>query len=142
MAINVHRVFLGCRAAAREMLGRGELDCILSTALVSSEYVQLGHTMYDASKGAAMMLTRVTALELSRFDVRVNIIAPGIVETTFGISNPELNRSVGDSFLLDNEDLPKTDDRKTGTEVPVGQLGPPGPRGVVICSWRPTAPST
>jgi NAD(P)-dependent dehydrogenase (short-subunit alcohol dehydrogenase family) len=125
LAINVRGVFLGCRAAARDMLAREDPGCIINTASVSSEYAQIGHTMYDASKGAVMMITRVAALELAQFGVRVNAVAPGIIETTFGSGNPEPDRDIGDSVILDDEELPEIDDLEISTDVPMGRLGTP-----------------
>lgn len=125
LAINVRGVFLGCRAAARDMLAREDPGCIINTASVSSEYAQIGHTMYDASKGAVMMITRVAALELARFGVRVNAVAPGIIETTFGTGNPEPDGDIGDSVILDDEELPEIDDLEISTDVPMGRLGTP-----------------
>jgi NAD(P)-dependent dehydrogenase (short-subunit alcohol dehydrogenase family) len=122
-AINVRGVFLGCRAAARDMLSREESGCIINTASISSEYAQIGHTMYDASKGAVMMITRVASLELARFDIRVNAVAPGLIETTFGTGNPELDRNVSDSFVAG--ELPEIDDHEISVDVPMGRPGSP-----------------
>ncbi|WP_415378854.1 SDR family NAD(P)-dependent oxidoreductase [Halosimplex sp. TS25] len=82
--VNVRGVFAGMQAAARDMLDRGEPGSIVNTASISSELAQPGHAMYDASKGAIMMLTRVAALELAEHGVRVNAVAPGPVDTDIG----------------------------------------------------------
>ena len=87
LGINVRGMFAGCRAAARDMLDREDPGCIVNTASISSEYAQVGHAAYDASKGAVMMLTRVAALELAQHDIRVNAVAPGLVETEIGSEN-------------------------------------------------------
>ncbi|WP_247004470.1 SDR family NAD(P)-dependent oxidoreductase [Halosolutus gelatinilyticus] len=78
---NVRSVFVGCRAAAADMLDREGGGAIINTASISSELAQTGHAAYDASKGAVMMLTRVAALELAWHDIRVNAVAPGAVQT-------------------------------------------------------------
>lgn len=124
-AINVRGVFAGCRAAARDMLDRGETGSIVNTASISSEYAQVGHSMYDASKGAVMMLTRVAAAELAPYDVRVNAVAPGIIETTFGEGNPETDAERAESFLLDDADLPDPNDRDVGSDIPMDRMGTP-----------------
>lgn len=123
-AINVRGVFLGCRAAARDMLAREEPGCIINTASISSEYAQIGHTMYDASKGAVMMITRVAALELAQFGIRVNAVAPGLIETTFGTGNPELDRDSTDSLVV-GEKLPEIDDLAINVDVPMDRPGSP-----------------
>lgn len=85
--INVRGTFAGCRAAARDMLDRETSGCIINTASISSEVAQIGHAVYDASKGAIMMFTRVAALELAHHDIRVNAVAPGPVKTKIGSEN-------------------------------------------------------
>jgi 3-oxoacyl-[acyl-carrier protein] reductase len=43
-----------------------------------------GRAPYTASKGALISLTRLLALELAGFNIRVNCIAPGRVRTNIG----------------------------------------------------------
>jgi NAD(P)-dependent dehydrogenase (short-subunit alcohol dehydrogenase family) len=124
-AINVRGVFAGCRAAAREMLARDDPGCIVNTASISSEYAQIGHSMYDASKGAVMMLTRVAALELARHDIRVNAVAPGIIKTAFGADNPSVEQNHTDGFILASEDLPEIGAQEISTDIPMGRMGTP-----------------
>jgi len=124
LAINVRGVFAGCRAAARDMLDRDEPGCIVNTASISSEYAQVGHTMYDASKGAVMMLTRVAALELAQHDIRVNAVAPGLIDTTFGSGTPELDRTVDDGGILDDASLPDLLDQDMQKTAPMGRGTP------------------
>ncbi|MFB6134819.1 MAG: SDR family NAD(P)-dependent oxidoreductase [Halanaeroarchaeum sp.] len=123
MGINVRGVFAGTRAAARDMLDRDVEGRIVNTASISSEYAQVGHTMYDASKGAVMMMTRVAALELARHDVRVNAVAPGIIRTSFGSGNPDLDAEGG--FILDDADLPDLLEQEIRPEIPAGRMGTP-----------------
>jgi len=82
--VNVRGVFAGMQAAARDMIDRDEPGSIVNTASISSEFAQAEHAMYDASKGAVMMLTRVGALELAEQDIRVNAVAPGAIDTGIG----------------------------------------------------------
>ena len=123
--INVRGVFAGCRAAARDMLERGEPGSIVNTASISSEYAQVGHTMYDASKGAVMMLTRVAALELARYDIRVNAVAPGIIETTFGSGNPDAESSVDDQFIHEDAELPDIGEQGQEARIPMDRMATP-----------------
>lgn len=71
-----------------------------------------------------MMITRVAALELARFGIRVNAVAPGLIETTFGTGNPELDRNNNDSLVVD-EELPEIDDLKINVDVPMDRPGSP-----------------
>ena len=123
-AINVRGVFAGCRAAARDMLDRSEPGCIVNTASISSEYAQLGHTMYDASKGAVMMITRVAALELAGSDIRVNAVAPGLIDTTFGSGTPELDRTAQEPLVSPDSELPDLLDQDVGKDAPMGRGSP------------------
>ncbi|WP_435101328.1 SDR family NAD(P)-dependent oxidoreductase [Halarchaeum sp. P4] len=123
--INVGGVFAGCRAAARDMLDRGVSGSIVNTASISSEYAQTGHSMYDASKGAVMMLTRVAATELAPYGIRVNAVAPGIIETTFGEGNPDIGGEREETFIVDDADLPDPNTTEPNWNIPMDRLGTP-----------------
>jgi NAD(P)-dependent dehydrogenase (short-subunit alcohol dehydrogenase family) len=81
--------------------------------------------MYDASKGAVMMLTRVASAELAPYGIRVNAVAPGIIETTFGEGNPETDAEHEEPFIVDDADLPDLNDRMVGSDIPMDRLGTP-----------------
>jgi 3-oxoacyl-[acyl-carrier protein] reductase len=69
-----------CRAAVQTMLmqRRGAIVNISSTA---AEFSSRGQVNYAASKGAIDSLTRGLAKELAQRKVRVNAVAPGMIET-------------------------------------------------------------
>jgi NAD(P)-dependent dehydrogenase (short-subunit alcohol dehydrogenase family) len=48
-----------------------------------------GQTAYSASKGGVVSLTRSLAIELARHEVRVNCIAPGLINTPMLASEPQ-----------------------------------------------------
>jgi len=54
---------------------------ILTVASVSGLFGQAGQANYAASKGGLIAMTRALARELGPFNITVNAIAPGIVET-------------------------------------------------------------
>ena len=132
LGINVRGVFAGCRAAARDMLNRDETGAIVNTASISSEYAQLGHTMYDASKGAVMMITRVAALELAQHDIRVNAVAPGLIDTTFGSGTPEIEGEREESLFVDDADLPDLLDQDLSKDAPMGRGTPADVAGTFL----------
>jgi NAD(P)-dependent dehydrogenase (short-subunit alcohol dehydrogenase family) len=69
-----------------------------------------GSGVYGAAKGAVEVLTRYQARELAARGIRVNVLAPGAVETDFsgGIvrDNPEVNRMVASMTALGRPGLP------------------------------------
>ncbi|ORA27278.1 SDR family NAD(P)-dependent oxidoreductase [Mycobacterium aquaticum] len=77
------------------------LSTVEADVVVSSQGFAQVH--YNASKGGVKMLTKALAVELSRYNVRVNAIAPGPVPTNFlpgvDLNSPEV-LAVMDSRLL------------------------------------------
>lgn len=49
----------------------------------------VGQSNYSASKGGLISLTRVLALELARYNVTVNAVAPGLIDTPLTQGLPE-----------------------------------------------------
>jgi len=80
MDLNVKGVFNATRAAVECMVPRGE-GVILSTSSMVSKYGQPSGFAYPASKFAVNGLTVSLARELGPKGIRVNAVAPGIIET-------------------------------------------------------------
>lgn len=59
----------------------GERGAIVNTSSVAAFEGQIGQTAYAASKGGVVSLTLPMARDLSSIGVRVNTIAPGIIDT-------------------------------------------------------------
>ena len=78
--INVIGTFLVAQAAVKRMKTRRS-GSIVNMTSVSGLAGNVGRSAYGASKGALVSLTKVMAVELAEFDIRVNAIAPGPVET-------------------------------------------------------------
>ena len=77
---NATGVFLCTRAAARRMVARG-CGCIVSVSSVNAHLGWRNRCAYSASKGAIEAFSRAAAAELGRFGIRVNVVAPGSIET-------------------------------------------------------------
>jgi 3-oxoacyl-[acyl-carrier protein] reductase len=77
---NINGVYYVCRYATPILIEQrsGNIVTISSTA---GQRGEAGHSDYAASKGAVISLTKSLASELGCFNVRVNCVAPGWVDT-------------------------------------------------------------
>jgi NAD(P)-dependent dehydrogenase (short-subunit alcohol dehydrogenase family) len=78
--VNVTGTFLVGRAAARLMKDTGG-GAIVNISSISGVRGSKGRSAYGASKGAVIVLTQVMANDLGRYNIRVNAVAPGPVDT-------------------------------------------------------------
>lgn len=76
--INVNGVLFGAQAASAAMDGRGS---IVNMASIAAFTVRKGSAAYAVTKAAVEHLTRFLAVELGPEGIRVNAIAPGIIDT-------------------------------------------------------------
>lgn len=90
--INLKSVYLGSRAAIPVMKKQGG-GAIINTSSVSAVRVRPGGGAYAVAKAGVSHLTRILALELAPYKIRVNTISPVISETPLGIELiPEAQR--------------------------------------------------
>src|SRR6266513_1691722 len=81
-ATNVRGVYLGCKYAVPVLKERGG-GVIVNTASIGAVAPRPGVTVYNATKGAVITLTRGLALEVAPFKIRVNAVNPVAAETGF-----------------------------------------------------------
>jgi NAD(P)-dependent dehydrogenase (short-subunit alcohol dehydrogenase family) len=108
---------LGAERIARQGEREGERGAIVMTASVAAFEGQIGQINYSASKGGVVGMTIVAARDLAGKRIRVNTIAPGIMDT------PLLARL--------------RDDVRAGLEASVpnpSRLGSPAEFGHLACS--------
>lgn len=81
--INLKGQFLCAQAASRQMKKQGG-GVIINIASVAMGQQGIGFpniAHYCASKGGIAAMTEALAVELAQFDIRINCVAPGIIET-------------------------------------------------------------
>jgi gluconate 5-dehydrogenase len=80
IAVNQTAVFLVSQAVTRRMVARNA-GKVINICSMQSELGRDTITPYAASKGAVKMLTRGMCVELARYNIQVNGIAPGYFKT-------------------------------------------------------------
>lgn len=81
IATNLRGVWLVARAAIRAMLAAGTRGVIINTSSFVAQAPNAGSSAYAASKAGIDAMTRALALEVGPQGIRVNNLAPGVVET-------------------------------------------------------------
>ena len=79
-AVNLDGAFFVCREAVRWMKETGGGRIVLFSSVASLTPTP-GALPYSTAKGGVNMLARTLALEVSKHNIRVNVIAPGYIET-------------------------------------------------------------
>jgi len=77
--VNLRGTFFLSQTVAKAMVGRG--GSIVNIASVAAQFGCERRPVYGPAKAAIMALTQAMAVELARYGIRVNAIAPGTVET-------------------------------------------------------------
>jgi NAD(P)-dependent dehydrogenase (short-subunit alcohol dehydrogenase family) len=79
--VNLNGAWRVAQAAARHMVKHEQGGSIVNVASILGLRVSAQVPSYAASKAALIQLTKAMALELARYRIRVNALAPGYVET-------------------------------------------------------------
>ena len=114
MVLNVHLTgtFFCSRAAQRHMVerGYGRIVNVSSTSALGNR----GQANYSAAKAGVVGLTKTLAIELGRYGITANAVAPGFIET-------EMTRETAARLGLDFEEFVE----EMVKEIPVGRGGWP-----------------
>ena len=115
MDINLRGMFFGGQKAARQMVKQGEGGVLINMSSVNAHLALDSQMVYTTSKGAIQQLTKVQAVALAQYNIKVNAIAPGAIDT-------ELMRRVGSDKQLMNTILSRTPMGRIGTPTECGRL--------------------
>lgn len=115
MDVNLKGMFFGGQRAARVMKEQGEGGAIINMSSVNAHLALDSQMVYTTSKGGVQQLTKVQAVALARYGIKVNAIAPGPIET-------ELMRRVGSDKQLMDTILSRTPMGRIGTPTECGRL--------------------
>lgn len=77
---NLYPLFHCCKWGVRKMLGKRR-GVVINLSSVSAVTGTSGQTNYAAGKGAAISFTKSLARELGPMGIRVNAVAPGLIDT-------------------------------------------------------------
>jgi NAD(P)-dependent dehydrogenase (short-subunit alcohol dehydrogenase family) len=115
LRLNLRSTFLCTRSAAPHMMQQryGKIVCLSSGAREGTPWTAYyqGGSAYSAAKAGVHGFIRDVALELAEYNVNVNAVAPGPIDT----------ERVSDSLRRMNETVDYSPDRMT----PLGRLGQP-----------------
>ena len=97
VTINQVGTFLGMKAVATPMIGQGS-GSIVNISSIAGLSGSPGTVAYTASKFAVRGMTKVAAVELAPFGVRVNSVHPGFIDTAMlrddvGLADPALRQA-------------------------------------------------
>jgi 3-oxoacyl-[acyl-carrier protein] reductase len=106
LAANLTSAFLTCRAVARVMI-KQRAGSIINVSSVSGIMGNAGQVNYSASKAGLIGFSKSLAREVASRGVRVNVIAPGFIET-------DMTKALGD----------KAREALTA-QIPLGRVGMP-----------------
>jgi NAD(P)-dependent dehydrogenase (short-subunit alcohol dehydrogenase family) len=97
MDTNLKGMFRVAQAAGRAMRARGCAGSIINIASILGFRQAGGVLPYAVSKAGVIQMTKILALELARFSIRVNALAPGYLATE--LNSHFLNSDTGKEMV-------------------------------------------
>ncbi len=102
--VNLIGTYLSARAAARAMIAQGWSGRMVLIGSIGGQTTPMfGIAPYTASKGGVTMLGRSLAYDWAQHDIRVNVLAPGVVRTPMtaaSFADPEKYRGLVDHIPM------------------------------------------
>ena len=106
MDVNFHGTVNAVRAVIPEMI-RAEAGSVITVSSVWGQTGAAAESIYAASKGAVIALTKSLAKELGPSGIRVNCVSPGVIDT-------DMNRGHSEETM-----------RRLADETPLCRIGKP-----------------
>jgi len=112
MAVHLRGTFLCTRAAQRHMVEKrfGKIVNLSSTSALGNR----GQANYSTAKAGLQAFTRTASIELGPYNINVNAVAPGFVDT-------EMTRQTAIRRGIDPEEYK----RQRAKAIPLGRVGVP-----------------
>jgi NAD(P)-dependent dehydrogenase (short-subunit alcohol dehydrogenase family) len=123
--INASGLFFCLQAAAEVMSSHGG-GAVVNIASIAGRNGRTLSPPYAASKAAVINITRSAAVTLASKRIRVNAVAPGIIDTEF-------NRRLGEQFGPREGLTPEQYVAKRAEIVPLSRIGTPDDVANVVC---------
>ncbi|MEE9190385.1 MAG: SDR family oxidoreductase [Candidatus Neomarinimicrobiota bacterium] len=115
MDVNLRGMFFGGQKAARQMIEQGDGGVIINMSSVNAHLALDTQMVYTTSKGGIQQLTKVQAVALAPYGIKVNALAPGPIDT-------ELMKRVGSDKQLMDTIISRTPQGRIGTCKECGRL--------------------
>jgi len=80
-AINIRNPFFLVQRIVRDMIEKKIPGCIINIASTEGKTNRGGSIVYSSSKAALISLTQGLAMQLAPYDIRVNAVCPGLIDT-------------------------------------------------------------
>ena len=106
--VNVKGYFNFAKACSKTMIANNS-GKVINVASIAAKTPLEGLGVYNISKAAVVMLTKVLAKELGEYNINVNTLAPGLIKTDFS------------KALWENEET----HNKIVKSIPQGKMGSP-----------------
>jgi len=129
--INLRGTFLTVRYAVPHLKERGGSVIITASVNGTRMFSNTGATAYSCTKAAQVAFTKMTALELARYRIRVNVICPGSIETNID----ESTKPVDLSKIREPVEFP-------AGMVPLKRGAPGAPEDVAQLIWFLASPAS
>ena len=107
--INIKAALRLIRLTVPKMIERGKGGSIINVSSISGLKPQTGGLLYSFTKAGLIMMTRSWAREFGKHGIRVNALAPGLIQTDFS------------AYFWEDE----TRRQEFMSEQPIGRLGQP-----------------